>query len=183
MSPITFAQQRYIDSLEAKLKQQELSDYEKTVIRCKLTRALFETNPDKAVQLTNDAADAPGADAKAWLYATRIHLLVQRKDKPGAYAAMDSAMRYVNSAKDPVAKGMVWFRSGWLDLIDNENDEAVAKFLKALDNFKGRQGLPMPHSPVTISQVSIVMVQILQGRENMPAAVIRLHCKVENLTC
>jgi len=140
ISPITFAQQRYIDSLEAKLNQEQLSDYQKTVIRCKLTRALFETDLEKAIQLTNNAADAPGADSKAWLYATRIHLLVQRKDKPAAYAAMDSAMRYVNSAKDPIAKGMVWFRSGWLDLIDNENDDAVTKFLKALDNFKGNDG-------------------------------------------
>ena len=136
------AQQRYRDSLEEKLNQVNLSAYEKVVLQCKLARAYFETDLNKALALTNIAASASGADAKAWIYATRIHLLVQKKDKPGAYAALDSALLYVNKARDPIAKGMVWFRSGWLDLIDNENDLAVSKLLKALEFFKADPGGP-----------------------------------------
>jgi DNA-binding CsgD family transcriptional regulator len=131
-----FTQQRYIDSLEQRLSGANLSAYEKVVTRCKLARACFETNIDKALALTNGAATAPNADAKAWLYATRIHLLVQKKDKAAAYAALDSAVLYEKKAKDPLAKGMVWLRNGWLDLVDNENDLAVTKLLKAVELFK-----------------------------------------------
>lgn len=139
---MTAAQQRYIDSLESVLNHGNLSAYGKVMVRCKLARAYFETDLDKALSLTNAAADAPDADSKAWLYATRIHLLVQKKNKPAAYAALDSAVFYVNKAKDPLAKGMVWFRNGWLDIIDNENDLAVSKLLKALEFFKTAPGAP-----------------------------------------
>lgn len=135
-----FTQQRYIDSLEERLGHANLSAYEKVVAKCKLTRACFETNIDKALSLTDAAADAPGADAKAWLYATRVHLLVQKKNKPAAYAALDSALICERMAKDPLARGMVWLRNGWLDLIDNENDLAVSKLLKALEFFKTDDG-------------------------------------------
>lgn len=142
LCPVVYAQQRYIDSLEERLNHVNLSAYERVTTQCKLARAYFETNLDKALLLTNTAADAPNADAKAWIYATRIHLLVQKKDKPGAYAALDSALLYVNKARDPIAKGMVWFRNGWLDIIDNENDLAVSKLLKALEFFKAEPGSP-----------------------------------------
>ncbi|SDH44881.1 regulatory protein, luxR family [Chitinophaga filiformis] len=142
LSTFTFAQQRYRDSLEQKLTQVSLSAYEKVMVRCKLARAYFETDLDKALAFTNDAANAPGPDAKAWLYATRTHLLVQKKNKPAAYAALDSALLYVNEAKDPLAKGMVWLRNGWLDIIDNENDLAASKLLKAVDFFKTPAGAP-----------------------------------------
>jgi DNA-binding CsgD family transcriptional regulator len=135
-----FAQQRYIDSLEERLGHTNLSAYEKVVTQCKLARACFETNLDKALAFTNGAAAAPNADAKAWLYATRVHLLVQKKNKPAAYAALDSAVQYEKKAKDPLAKGMVWLRNGWLDLVDNENDLALTKLLKALEFFKTNNG-------------------------------------------
>lgn len=130
-----FTQQRYIDSLEERLSGAKLSAYEKVVTQCKLARACFETNIDKALALTNGAATAPNADAKAWLYSTRIHLLVQKKNKAAAYAALDSALYYEKKAKDPLAKAMVWLRNGWLDLVDNENDLAVTKLLKAAELF------------------------------------------------
>lgn len=139
---LTFAQQRYRDSLEEKLSQANLSDYDKVIVQCKLARAYFETDLDKAIAFTNNAAGASGADAKAWLYATRIHLLVQKKNKPAAYAARDSALIYVNQAKAPLAKGIVWLRNGWLDIIDNENDLAVSKLLKAVEYFKTPAGAP-----------------------------------------
>ena len=139
---LTFAQQRYRDSLEQKLSQANLSGYEKVIVQCKLARAYFETDLDKAISFTNDADNASGADAKAWLYATRIHLLVQKKNKPAAYAALDSALLYVNQAKDPLAKGMVWLRNGWLDIIDNENDLAASKLLKAVEFFQTPAGAP-----------------------------------------
>ncbi|PSL24998.1 regulatory LuxR family protein [Chitinophaga ginsengisoli] len=119
-----------------------MSGYDKVIVQCKLARAYFETDLDKAIAFTNDAANASGADAKAWLYATRIHLLVQKKNKPAAYAALDSALLYVNQAKDPLAKGMVWLRNGWLDIIDNENDLAASKLLKAAGFFQTPAGAP-----------------------------------------
>jgi DNA-binding CsgD family transcriptional regulator len=137
---VSFAQQRYRDSLEQQLRQASLSAYERVVTKCKLARAYFEADPERALALTGGAANADGADAKAWLYATRIHLLVHKKNKPAAYAALDSALRYVNKARDPIAKGMVWLRNGWLDLVDNENDLAVPKLLKALECFKAGPG-------------------------------------------
>ncbi|WP_220399688.1 LuxR C-terminal-related transcriptional regulator [Filimonas effusa] len=132
----TSGQQRYIDSLKERLQQSGVTDYEKTVLRCKLSRAYFETDLPYALTLAGDSGQASGPDAKAWIYATRIQLLVQQKNKPAAYAALDSAMLYESKATDPIAKGMVWYRNGWLDLVDNEEDMAVSKFLKALDYFR-----------------------------------------------
>lgn len=129
------AQRRYIDSIEARLKETGISAYEKTVMRCKLSRAYFETNLSKALSLACDSALMPDANSRAWIYATRVHLLVQQKDKPAAYAALDSALFYESRATNPLAKGMVWFRSGWLDLVDNEEDMAASKLLKAADYF------------------------------------------------
>jgi DNA-binding CsgD family transcriptional regulator len=141
--PLTaFTQQRYRDSLEERLNRANLSAYERVITQCKLARAYFETDLDKALALTDIAANAPGADAKAWIFATRVHLLIQKKNRPAAYAALDSALFYVNSARDPIAKGMVWLRSGWLDLVDNENDLAVSKLLKALEFFEADPGTP-----------------------------------------
>lgn len=129
------SQQRYIDSLEERLKQGDAPDYKKTILRCKLSRAYFETDLNKALSLASDSAQASDANSKAWMYATRIHLLVQQKNKPAAYASLDSAMLYESKATDPLAKGMVWYRNGWLDLVDNEEDMAASKFLKAADYF------------------------------------------------
>lgn len=134
-TPFAFAQQRYIDSLEQLLHRKELPAYEKTVLRCKLARAYFETDLNKALALTSNGQQAEGANAKAWIYATRIHLLVQQKNKVAAYAALDSALLYGSKATDSVARAMVWFRNGWLDLVENENDMAVSKLLKALELF------------------------------------------------
>lgn len=130
-----FAQQRYRDSLEALLQQKNLSPYRQTVLRCQLARACFETDLPRALALTGNGAEAPGPDAKAWVYATRVHLLVQQKNKAAAYAALDSALLF-EPAAEPVAKGMVWLRNGWLDLVDNENDRASEKLLKALEYFR-----------------------------------------------
>lgn len=135
-STAALAQQRYRDSLEAILKEGGISPYRQTVLCCQLARAVFETDLPKALLLTSKGEGAPGNDAKAWVYATRVHLLVQQKNKPAAYAALDSALLYEGKATDAVAKGMVWLRNGWLDLVDNENDMAAEKLLKALDYFK-----------------------------------------------
>lgn len=133
---VAHAQQPFIDSLENKLKTADLSQYEKTMLRCKLARACFETDINKALDLATVLPGPVNPDANAWVYATRIHLLIQKKDRPAAYAALDSALLYEASAKDPLAKGMAWFRAGWLDLVDNENDLAVTRLLKAVDLFK-----------------------------------------------
>lgn len=138
--PAAFTQQRYRDSIEGILQKGGLSPYRQTVLHCQLARAYFETDLLKALLLAGNGTEAAGADAKAWVYATRVHLLVQQKNKPAAYAALDSALLYENQAKEPLAKGMVWLRNGWLDVIDNENDRAVSKLLKALDYFKGPGG-------------------------------------------
>ncbi|GAA4807753.1 LuxR C-terminal-related transcriptional regulator [Olivibacter ginsenosidimutans] len=129
-----------MDSLQQHLEQKDIGDYTQVVVRCQLARALFEQHLDQAFQQMDTALNLANkqkdANAKALIYATQVHLLVQKKDIPGAYAALDSALRYEPRVTDPVAKGMVWLRNGWLDLVANENDLSVAKLLKAADFFK-----------------------------------------------
>ncbi len=134
------AQERYADSLEQRLQHGAVSAYEQVIIRCKLARACFEADLDEAFRHTEKALAVAQSlrdgSGKAWVYATQIHLYVQRKDMPAAYGALDSALFYQHRSADSVARGMVWLRNGWLDVVENENDLAVPKLLKAVECFR-----------------------------------------------
>lgn len=138
--PFLYAQKGYIDSLKTRLREGNASAYEKVVIHCKLARASFEVDLEGAFRHTDEADAIAGSmtdgSGKAWVYATRIHLHVQKKHMQAAYAALDSALLYLHRSADSVARGMVWLRNGWLDLVENENDLAVPKLLRAAECFK-----------------------------------------------
>lgn len=135
------AQKIYLDSL-SHLLAQSTSKEEKANIYCKLAKANFEKNLPLSFQQANAAikvaAGLKDGKSKAMAYATLVHLYVWKKDLKSAYASLDSAQLYVQRTKDRVALGFVWFRSGWLDLVNDENDKSVPKLLKALDFFKGQ---------------------------------------------
>lgn len=137
------AQTIYVDSLERLLTQKDLPKESKVVILCQLAKANFEKDLPKsfrqtkqALQLGEQLKDGRG---KALAYATRIYLYVQQKDMDNAYQSLDSALYYAERTSDPIAKGFVWLRNGWLDIVNDENDKSIVKLLKALDFFKGRQ--------------------------------------------
>lgn len=137
------AQEIHIDSLQNLLTQSSLNDEQKVTILCKLAKANFEKNltlsfkqAKEALHLAEGLKDGSG---KAMAFATLIHLYVSQKDLKRAYESRDSAVYYAARTKNQVTKGFVWFRNGWLDLINDENDKAIAKLLKALDCFKGQQ--------------------------------------------
>lgn len=139
----TAAQYTYIDSLNTLLKQGNLSEAEQVNTRCKLAKANLEKNLSlsfeqayKALSIGEKMKDGRG---KAMAFATLIQLYVWKKDLKQAYESRDSAMYYAGKTKDPVTIGFVWFRNGWLDLVNDENDKSIAKMLKALDYFKGQQ--------------------------------------------
>lgn len=107
-----------------------------------MARANFEKNlplsfrqTDEALKLSTGLKDGK---SKAVIFATLIHLYVWKKDLKHAYQSRDSALYYSSKTKDRVALGFVWFRNGWLDLINDENDKATTKLLKAIDYFKGQ---------------------------------------------
>ncbi|SFA46608.1 regulatory protein, luxR family [Pedobacter suwonensis] len=135
------AQKIYLDSLNHLLAQ-STSKEEKANIYCKLAKANFEKNLPLSFQQANGAIKvAEGlkdGKSKAMAYATLVHLYVWKKDLKSAYASLDSAQVYAQRTKDRIALGFVWFRSGWLDLVNDENDKSVPKLLKALDFFKGQ---------------------------------------------
>ncbi|WP_316801829.1 LuxR C-terminal-related transcriptional regulator [Pedobacter nototheniae] len=135
------AQKIYIDSLNHLLSQKEISKTDQVNILCKLARANFEKNLTLSFKQTDDALKISTAikdsRGKAMTYATLIHLYVWKKDLKKAYESRDSAMYYADKTKDRITLGFVWFRNGWLDLINDENDKSVVKLLKALDYFKG----------------------------------------------
>jgi len=135
------AQKIYIDSLNHLLAQ-STSKEEKANIYCKLAKANFEKNLPLSFQQANASIKVveglKDGKSKAMAYATLVHLYVWKKDLKSAYASLDSAQLYAQRTKDRIALGFVWFRSGWLDLVNDENDKSVPKLLKALDFFKGQ---------------------------------------------
>lgn len=137
----TQAQKIYLDSMNHLLVQKNLSQADRINILCKLAKANFEQNlplsfkqANEALHLGQTLTDGRG---KAMAFATMIHLFVWKKDLKKAYSCRDSAMYYAQKTKDPVTLGFVWFRNGWLDLINDDNEQSARKFLKALDYFKG----------------------------------------------
>lgn len=137
------AQEIYVDSLERELSEKEHKTEERVEIYCKLARANFEKDLKLSFQQANKALDISkkliDGRGKAFAYATLIHLYVQQKDIQRAYECRDSALYYASKTNDPIAKGFVWFRTGWLDIINDENDQSIAKLLKALDYYRGQQ--------------------------------------------
>ncbi|MFC1226114.1 LuxR C-terminal-related transcriptional regulator [Pedobacter sp. BG31] len=135
------AQKIYLDSLNHLLVQ-STSKEEKSNIYCRLAKANFEKNLPLSFQQAKAAIKvAEGlkdGKSKAMAYATLVHLYIWKKDLKSAFASLDSAQLYAQKTKDRIALGFVWFRSGWLDLVNDENDKSVPKLLKALDFFKGQ---------------------------------------------
>ncbi|MGN7986630.1 LuxR family transcriptional regulator [Pedobacter sp. 22226] len=136
------AQKIYLDSLNHLLEQNGTTKETRVIILCKMARANFEKNlslsfkqADEALKIGSELKDGK---SKAMAFATLVHLYVWKKDLKNAYQSLDSALYYAQKTKDRVALGFVWFRSGWLDLINDENDKATTKLLKALDYFKGQ---------------------------------------------
>jgi len=135
-------QKIYLDSLNRLLARNDISKVDRVNILCKLAKANFEKNLPLSFKQANQALyigkGVQDGRSRAMAYATLVHLYVWKKDLKNAYASRDSALYYARKTKDPVTLGFVWFRNGWLDLINDENDKAIAKFLKALDFFKGQ---------------------------------------------
>ncbi len=135
------AQKIYLDSLNALLLQKSTTTEFRVNILCKLAKANFEKNLPLSFQLADQAlkvsAGLKNGKSKAMTYATLVHLYVWKKDMKNAYQSLDSAMYYARKTKDRVTLGFVWFRSGWLDLVNDENDKSITKMFKALDFFKG----------------------------------------------
>lgn len=132
----------YIDSLEQLLGQADSSEESKVINLCQLARANFERDLPGSFRQANQAlaigeklADGRG---KALAFATLIHLYVQQKEMQKAYECRDSALYYADRTENPFAKGFVCFRSGWLDIVNDENDQSISKLLQALHYFKGR---------------------------------------------
>jgi len=139
--PQANAQKIFLDSMNHLLVKKKLPKADRINILCKLAKANFEQNlplsfkqANEALQLGQTLSDGRG---KAMAFATLIHLFVWKKDLKKAYSCRDSAMYYARKTKDPVTLGFVWFRNGWLDLINDDNDQSARKLLKALDYFKG----------------------------------------------
>jgi hypothetical protein len=122
------AQNIYIDSLQNLLAQHGLNKGERVNILCKLAKANFEKDLPLSFKLAKEALHLGGSlkdgSGKAMAFATLIHLYIRQKDLKHAYESRDSAMYYAARTKDQVAIGFVWFRNGWLDLINDENDKA-----------------------------------------------------------
>lgn len=137
------AQKIYIDSLEKVLIQTSLSREDSVVVLCKLARANFEKNLKKSFKQANEAlrisAGLKDGKSKAVTFATFTHLYVQQNDLKRAQESLDSAHYYASRTKDRVAKGFVWFRSGWLDLVNGENDKSIVDLLKALNFLNGEK--------------------------------------------
>jgi len=135
------AQKIYIDSLNHLLAQKGTTKELRVNVLCKLAKANFEKDLPLSFKLANQAlqisAGLKDGKSKAMTYATLVHLYVWKKDMKNAYQSLDSAMYYAKKTKDSVTLGFVWFRNGWLDLVNDENDKSITKMFKALDFFRG----------------------------------------------
>ena len=136
------AQKIYLDSLNQLLANKELLPADRVNILCKLAKANFEQHLPLSFKQANQALQIgrtmPDGRGRAMAFATLVHLYVWKKELKKAYASRDSAMYYARKTKDPVSLGFVWFRNAWLDLVNDQNDQAAGKFLKAIDYFKGQ---------------------------------------------
>lgn len=136
-------QKIYLDSLDRLLVQKDLPKADRVIILCKLAKANFEQQLPLSFKQANEALEIgrtlPDGKSKAMAFATLIHLYVWKKELRNAYAMRDSALYYAGKTKDRLTLGFVWFRNGWLDLVNDENEQSTVKLLKALDYLKGQQ--------------------------------------------
>ncbi|MCL4638704.1 MAG: LuxR C-terminal-related transcriptional regulator [Pseudosphingobacterium sp.] len=133
-------QEIYIDSLAHLLAQPSTTLQEKPLLLCKLAKANTEKDLKKSFKQAREAIHIGHKlntyEGPAIGFATLIYLYIQANDIKQAYESLDSALYYASRTSDPVAKGFVEFRNGWLDLVNGESDKSITKLLKALDLFK-----------------------------------------------
>lgn len=127
------AQSTVIDSLNRVINS--ASAIEKPVAIAELARATLEKNADDAVKNGLRAvvlAKATGkAGVKAFCYATMGHLYMQKGQEKRAALYIDSAVSCAHKSTDKTLAAFAWLRKGWLELVRNNNEKAMAGLLKA----------------------------------------------------
>lgn len=133
ISPEAFAQSLIIDSLSKELKF--ATGKEKPIIMAELARANFEKDIKKSLRICHDAITIAqkhhDKDAEAFCYASMAHLLVQQNQEQRAEKYLDSAVKKVDRHTAPAIASFVWFRKGWLEVVQGNNDKAMSALLKA----------------------------------------------------
>ncbi|OJW13290.1 MAG: hypothetical protein BGO48_00580 [Mucilaginibacter sp. 44-25] len=127
------AQSTVIDSLNRVINS--ASAIEKPIAIAELARATLEKNADDAVKSGLRAvalAKTNGnAGAKAFCYATMGHILMQKGQEKRAALYIDSAIKCAHKSTDKTLAAFAWLRKGWLELVKNDNEKAIAGLLKA----------------------------------------------------
>lgn len=135
------AQQRVTDSLARILAQPGLQTEQKVKILTRLSNIYAARDPAKGLAYSRnalEAARAAGSNALvSYAYAYLANAYFRADSMNLTVKATDSALWYAGKTTDKLAKGVAWYRQGWLQNLNNQVDDAVASWQKALDNLEG----------------------------------------------
>ncbi|WP_316831473.1 LuxR C-terminal-related transcriptional regulator [Pedobacter aquatilis] len=127
------AQQLVIDSLKAVLAKTEKAD--KPIVMAELARASYETDVKKAISLAMNATNLAKMEKDkgviSFCYATTGHLLARKGQEKQASLYIDSAVTYSQKSTNRIYSGFAWFRKGWFELTNGDNEKAMAAFIKS----------------------------------------------------
>lgn len=130
------AQSVISDSLKKRLTIPGLTLEEKVMTMGRLGRSIYESHIKEGVRICEEALSLSRSlkDTRyqAFILINLGYLYVQQNKLPLARKAIDSALWFAARTEDKVTKGLVSFRKGWLQYIDNETDKAVGSLLQAL---------------------------------------------------
>lgn len=131
------AQSLVIDSLRDILIRTDLSPEERVMTMGQLARVLFERDLKEAIRTGKEARrlswSVKDEGGSAFAHATLGYLYVQQDSLILAREAIDSALVYAGHTGNKTIQGYVRFRRGWLEFIQEDTEQAVGSFLKALD--------------------------------------------------
>lgn len=136
------AQQREADSLLQQIQQPGIKNTAKSRIMSRLAALYVNRDTAKGLDYGRQALALAGktgdAASLSYVYSYLASVYIRTSDERAVTNAVDSAMWYAGKTNDRLVKGLAWYRKGWLENIDNNIDEAVLSWQRALDFLDGQ---------------------------------------------
>lgn len=124
------------DALRAALKQKDLTPVQRVATLSQLARAISITETSNAINVGMQAValsrTLQDAQYTSMAYAILAPIYLQQDDLSKAAQVVDSALWYAGKTESRLAKGMAWYRKGWMENIKGKPQEALISAQQAL---------------------------------------------------
>lgn len=135
-----FAQQTAIDSLEGVLKHEELTPKTRILAMSHLADLLPLTQKEKAMEINQEAIALAQktnyTDGLTLAWSQQVYLNTIRHKKDEAKQALDSMLYHASESSD-FYRGIAYYRQGYWQNLQNEPEEAIISWQKAIPLLTG----------------------------------------------